>query len=63
LYNGLSLRNVTGYAAVGELVWEDVKPYYGCNASVPDSPETNNVFRAFRYSEQEIALAKHASYG
>ena len=44
----------------GELVWEYVNPYFGRYANMPESPETNNVFRAFRYSEEEIARAKQA---
>jgi len=45
----------------GELVWEYVNPYFGRYANTPESPETNNVFRAFRYSEEEITHAKQAS--
>jgi hypothetical protein len=44
----------------GELVWEYVNPSFGHPANVPGSPETNSVFRAFRYSEEEIARAKRA---
>jgi hypothetical protein len=45
----------------GELVWEYVNPYFGRYANTPESPETNNVFRAFRYSEEEITHAKQAT--
>lgn len=44
----------------GEVVWEYVNPFFGRPANIPDSPETNNVFRAFRYSEEAIARAKQA---
>ena len=38
-----------------------VNPYFGRYANTPESPETNTVFRAFRYSEDEITHAKQAS--
>jgi hypothetical protein len=44
----------------GELIWEYVNPYFGRYANMPESPETNNVFRAFRYSEEAITRAKQA---
>jgi hypothetical protein len=41
-----------------DVVWEYVNPYFGSPANIPGSPEVNNVFRAFRYSEEEIARAR-----
>ena len=38
----------------GEVVWEYVNPFFG---ERPDGP-TNNLFRAYRYSEDEIARAR-----
>lgn len=38
----------------GELVWEFVNPYFG----EARGGENNRVFRAYRYSEEEIARAK-----
>ena len=38
----------------GELVWEYVNPYFGEGPTGPN----NRVFRAYRYSEEEIARAK-----
>jgi hypothetical protein len=38
----------------GELVWEYVNPYFGEGPTGPN----NRVFRAYRYSEAEIARAK-----
>ena len=38
----------------GELVWEYVNPYFG---EGPNGPN-NRVFRAYRYSEEEVAKAK-----
>lgn len=41
----------------GEVVWEYVNPYF---FTEPGRPGINNwVFRAFRYSEDEIAAARH----
>jgi len=40
--------------ASGELVWEFVNPYFGEGPS----GQNNRVFRAYRYSEEEIARAK-----
>lgn len=42
--------------AEGEVVWEFVNPYFG---EAPNGPN-NRVFRAYRYSEEEIARAKTA---
>ncbi len=38
----------------GETVWEYVNPYFGG----PPSAQTNAVFRAFRYTPEEISAAK-----
>jgi arylsulfotransferase ASST len=38
----------------GELVWEYVNPYFG---GPPDAP-TNNAFRVYRYSPEQIAQAR-----
>jgi hypothetical protein len=40
--------------AGGELVWEFVNPYFG---EGPNGPN-NRVFRAYRYSGNEIARAR-----
>ena len=40
--------------AGGEVIWEYVNPYFG---EAPTGPN-NRVFRAYRYSEEEIAKAK-----
>ncbi len=45
----------------GEVVWEYVNPYFGVPAGQPNAPPTNAVFRAFRYSVEEIARAKDGS--
>jgi hypothetical protein len=41
----------------GEVVWEFVNPHFGPVAAPPKA-QVNNVFRAYRYSEAEIALAR-----
>jgi hypothetical protein len=41
----------------GEIVWEYVNPHFGG----PPKKEVNSVFRAYRYSEAEIARARQAS--
>ena len=45
--------------AEGELVWEFVNPYFG------EGPGglNNRVFRAYRYSKEEIAKAKATGGG
>ncbi len=43
----------------GELVWEYVNPYFG-PTNAPQSAQSNEVFRAYRYSEDEIARARKA---
>lgn len=42
--------------AGGELVWEYVNPYFGG----PANAQNNRVFRAYRYSTEEIARARAA---
>ncbi len=42
----------------GELVWEYVNPHFAPPADLPDAPPANGVFRAYRYSEEEIARAR-----
>ena len=43
--------------AGGEVVWEYVNPFFG---ERPDGP-TNNLFRAYRYSEEEIERARQTA--
>jgi hypothetical protein len=40
--------------AGGEVVWEYVNPYFGG----PSNAQHNRVFRAYRYSAEEIARAR-----
>jgi hypothetical protein len=43
----------------GELVWEFVNPYFGEPVGHPKGrPPTNEVFRAFRYSEEQVRRAR-----
>jgi len=46
----------------GETVWEYVNPYFGpvAGAMAGPRPQTNQVFRAYRYTEAEIARAQAA---
>jgi hypothetical protein len=41
----------------GETVWEYVNPYFGPGTAAP-AAQTNSVFRAYRYSADEIARAR-----
>jgi hypothetical protein len=41
----------------GDVVWEYVNPYVG-PATAPPKAQTNNVFRAYRYSAEEVARAR-----
>ena len=43
----------------GEVVWEYVNPYFGPQR-LPAGAQQNSVFRAYRYSEKEIATARIA---
>jgi hypothetical protein len=47
----------------GELVWEYVNPYFGRPAGRPEAPEHNAVFRAFRYTDEEVARARASAGG
>ncbi len=42
----------------GQVVWEYINPYFGAPAGQLTSPPTNAVFRAFRYTAEEIARAQ-----
>lgn len=42
----------------GEVVWEYVNPHFLVPAHLPDAPPSNRVFRAFRYSPEQIERAK-----
>jgi outer membrane protein assembly factor BamB len=41
----------------GEVVWEYVNPYFG-PMQRPAQLQTNNVFRVYRYTEEEVARAR-----
>ena len=43
--------------STGEVVWEYVNPHFG-PPSRPAPAQTNSVFRAYRYTEEEIARAR-----
>jgi outer membrane protein assembly factor BamB len=45
--------------SAGEVVWEYVNPYFGPASAAP-ALQSNNVFRAYRYSEEEVAKARAA---
>ena len=45
----------------GEVVWEYINPYFDRPEGLPREPVHNEVFRAFRYSEEEIVLARKTS--
>ena len=44
----------------GDVVWEYVNPYFG-PLTTPPKGRTNNVFRAYRYSEAEVAAARRTA--
>ncbi len=44
----------------GLIVWEYVNPFFARPAGQPDAPVHNSVFRAYRYSREEIAMAEAA---
>ena len=60
LPNGNTLINEASFGRFfevtreGQIVWEYVNPYFGG----PSNAETNAVFRALRYSAEEIARAQ-----
>jgi hypothetical protein len=41
----------------GDVVWEYVNPYFG-PATLAPKRQQNSVFRAYRYSEEEVARAR-----
>ena len=63
LPNGNTLINEASFGRLfevtedGEIVWEYVNPFFGG----PPNAETNEVFRAYRYSAEEIAKAETTS--
>ena len=65
LPNGNTLINEGLYSRLfevtpeGDVVWEYVNPYFGPDTAEPRA-QTNNVFRAYRYTEEEIARARSA---
>lgn len=65
LPNGNTLINEGVYGrffevtSEGEVVWEYVNPYFG-PATAPPKEQSNDVFRVYRYSEDEIAKARAA---
>jgi len=66
LPNGNTLVNEGQFGRIfevtrdGDVVWEYVNPYFGPNTAQPKA-QTNNVFRAYRYTADEIARARAAS--
>jgi hypothetical protein len=42
----------------GQVVWEYVNPYFAPPAGQPDGPAQNSVFRAYRYTPEQIARAR-----
>jgi len=44
----------------GDVVWEYVNPYFG-PASAASKAQMNNVFRVYRYTEEQIAAAREAA--
>src|SRR5215470_9378146 len=63
LPNGNTLINEASFGRLfevtedGEIVWEYVNPFFGG----PPNAETNEIFRAYRYSAEEIAKAETTS--
>ncbi len=45
----------------GQVVWEFVNPHFPIPTWQPNEPPSNSVFRAFRYSEEQIVKAKAVS--
>jgi hypothetical protein len=41
----------------GDVVWEYVNPYFG-PAAAPDKFQSNMIFRAYRYSPEEITAIR-----
>ena len=46
--------------SAGDVVWEYVNPYFG-RSSDPVQHQTNHVFRAYRYTEEEIERARRSA--
>jgi hypothetical protein len=44
----------------GDVVWENVNPNFGPPQAAPKA-QTNTAFRAYRYSADEIALARRTA--
>jgi hypothetical protein len=42
----------------GDTVWEYLNPYYNSPPDKPESPPRNAVFRAYRYSVEQIEAAR-----
>jgi hypothetical protein len=65
LLNGNTLINEGSFGRffevtpAGELVWEYVDPHFG-PANVVSASQMNNVFRAYRYTDEEVARAQRA---
>ena len=65
LHNGNTLINEGLFGRLfevtpaGDTVWEYVNPYFGPD-SVPPKAQTNSVFRAYRYTADEIDRARRA---
>ncbi len=63
LPNGNTLINEGAFGrffevtSLGEVVWEYVNPYFG-PPSAPAKAQSNSVFRAYRYTEDEIERAQ-----
>jgi hypothetical protein len=63
LANGNTLINEGLYGRLfevtpdGDVVWEYVNPYFGPETALPKA-QTNNIFRAYRYTAEEIAHAQ-----
>ena len=66
LPNGNTLVNEGQFGRIfevspdGDVVWEYVNPYFG-PSTAPPKAQTNYVFRAYRYTADEIARARTAS--
>jgi hypothetical protein len=43
----------------GDVVWEYVNPFFGPSTASART-QTNNVFRAYRYAEEEVARVRKA---
>ena len=65
LPNGNTLINEASFGRLfevtkeGEIVWEYANPFFGGRSNA----ETNEIFRAYRYSPEEIARAERTVTG